>query len=404
MTNTSSEASSAAVQPVAILGTPGEVREPARFDDDTLLTVLGSNSGNLMFQYAASQIIEGPQRHISLAEIPYSQTERLKEAKALVFPAANHLRLGADWTGLNNYLDQAKLPLIVFGLGAQSPKIGGERETIAALKADPGVTRMVSIFRERGVFVSVRGSFTQKVCEELGLPGTEILGCPSALINDDPQLGRKMADRIAALGTAEAPRIAVTAAAPFEIREDLPKRDLERRLFHWVHRSEGLYVQQSGGKAAMNAANGRWYDLSAGPRKSIHAVLAPEIDPVEFWAFMARSARFYLSVPQWREEMAGMDLVLGTRLHGNMAAIAAGTPGVIIAHDSRTGELGDTMHLPRLDMADAMAAGSLQEAISQISFDGAEFDAWRGRTAATLARAFERIGLPINPRVRGLAA
>jgi len=389
----------------AILGTPGFVRDPGRFDDETMLKVLGANSGNLMFQFAATQIIDAPLTHISLAETAYSDPVALRGAKALVFPAANHLRTGVDWTGLNAYLGLARQPLVVLGLGAQSPKIGGESATIAALKADAQVMRMVDILRDKAAFVSVRGAFSQAVCDALGLPDVAVLGCPSALINPDPELGRAMARRLALAASAGAGlKLAVTAAAPFEIREDRVKRDLERRLFGWATAFGGLYVQQSGGVAAMLAANGQWHRLTPNVRRSIAAILAPEMDPVELWAYLAGSGRFYLSVPAWRDEMRGLDLVLGTRLHGNMAAIAAGTPGVIIAHDSRTGELGQTMHLPRLAIAAVMGAGSLEAALPEVEFDGEAFDAWRRSAAATLTAAFDRIAIPVSPHVRALAA
>lgn len=393
----------------AILGTPGHVRDPQRFDDEALLRVLGANSGNLMFQYAASQIIDAPLIHIGMAETPYNDVAALRDARALIFPAANHLRLGADWTGLANYLGQQRLPVVVLGLGAQSPKLGGERDTIAALRADAQVMRLVATLREKAVFVSVRGAYSQMVCEELGLPGTEVLGCPSAMLNPDPAAGQAMAVRLAALrarlvADPAAPlRLAVTAAAPFEIRGDPPKRDLERRLVAWAMAARGLYVQQSGGVAAMQAANGRWHALPRDTRRSIAAVLAPDTDGVEFWAFMAGSGRFYLGAPDWREAMRGMDVVLGTRLHGNMAAIAAGTPGVLIAHDSRTGELGQTMHLPHLAIDAAMAAPSLTAALDAVSFDPAAFDAWRAATARRLGTVFARLEIPLSPHVRRLA-
>jgi hypothetical protein len=324
-----------------------------------------------------------------------------------VFPAANHLRAGADWTGLNNYLGNAKKPLVILGLGAQSPSLGGEAATIAALKADPHVRRLADILRERAVFVSVRGRFSQEACEALGIPGTEVLGCPSALLNPDPHLGRALETRLALLRAdlraGRVPRLAMTAAAPFEIREDLPKRDLERRLFGWTLAADGLYVQQSGGLAAMNATNGHWYRLDAGARRSIAAILAPETDPLELWAFLSKAGRFFLGVPDWMEAMRSRDLVLGTRLHGTMAALAAGVPGAIIAHDSRTDELAETMHLPRLSMADAMASPGLGAAVDRIRFDGAAFDDWRARAARATAAAFDRIGMPLAAPVRALA-
>lgn len=393
----------------AILGTPGYVRDPQRFDDETLLRVLGANSGNLMFQYAATQIVDAPLIHFSLAETPYSDTAALREARAMVFPAANHLRLGADWTGLANYIANQRLPVVVLGLGAQSPKLGGERDTIAALRADPHVMRLVDVLREKAAFISVRGPYSQTVCEELGLTGTEVLGCPSALLNPDPALGQAMAARLTtvrrrlAADPAAPVRLAVTGAAPFEIRPDPPKRDLERRLFAWAMAADGLYVQQSGGVAAMQAANGHWYALDRNARRSISAVLAPETDEIDIWAFMAKAGRFYLSAAAWRDEMRGMDLALGTRLHGNMAAIAAGTPGVIIAHDSRTGELGQTMHLPHLDFDAAMAAPSLAAALDAVHFDPAAFDTWRAATARRLCAVFDRLEIPVSGHVRRLA-
>ena len=387
-----------------VMGTPGFVRLPERFDPETLLAVLGANSGNLMFQYAATRLIDAPLVHVSAAETPYSDTSVLREARALVFPAANHLRLGADWTGLCNYLESAKKPLIIFGLGAQSPKVGGEAGSVTALKADPGLMRFVRILRERAVFVSVRGAFSAAVCAEMGLPDVHVLGCPSAFINPDPGLGRAMATKLAAARAEGArPRIGMTAAAPFEIAQDEPKRSLEQRLVGWTAAVDGLYFQQSGGVSAMMAANGHWYRLGPNAHKSIHAILAPKMDPVAFWAFMAGSGRFHLDARNWSAEAGQLDVTLGTRLHGNMAAIAGGTPGVLIAHDSRTGELGQTMHLPHLDMAAAMAAGSLGAALREVVFDGAAFDAWRAATARQMIAAFAPLDVPLSPHIHALA-
>lgn len=392
----------------SILGTPGFIRNPDQYDDTETLEALGANSGNLMFQFAATTLIDGPITHIGRTETPYSDIAAVQATKAMVFPAANHLRAGADWTGLNNYLEGMNKPLMILGLGAQSPKIGGTSDSIAELRADAHVMRMIDILRERAKFVTVRGPYTQTVCHELGLDDVHVLGCPSAMINPDPGLGRSMQARLRlAAENPEPPRIAVTAAAPFEIHNDPPKRDLEQKLFSWLAgpnaAPDGLYVQQSGGIDAMRAANGRWYEMNRNARASISVVMAPDLEPLDVWAFMARGGRFYTSANHWREDMRDVDLCIGTRLHGNMAAIAAGTPGIIIAHDSRTGELGQTMHLPSLSLEDTMSASSLQEALSRVHFDGAAFDAWRKRAAQDYIAAFAKMEIPLAPHVHALA-
>lgn len=391
-----------------MLGTPGFIRDPDRYNDEETLRALGANSGNLVFQYACSLLVDAPVTHIGMTETPYSDVAAVQATDKMIVPAANHLRADSDWTGMNNFLAGINKPLVVMGLGAQSPKIGGAAETLGTLRANAQVMRMVDILRDRAEFITVRGAYTQEVCYELGLKDVHVLGCPSAMINPDPALGRGMEarlrlarDRTSEGGTP--PRIAVTAAAPFEIRDDPPKRDVEQRLFAWAMATNGLYVQQSGGIDAMRAANGRWYEMDRNARASISVVMAPKSEPLDVWAFMAKGGRFYTSANHWREDMRDVDVCMGTRLHGNMAAIAGGTPGVIIAHDSRTGELGQTMHLPSLDIADAMAASSVQEGLARVHFDGAAFDDWRRKTARSYVQAFERMNMPIAAHMKTLA-
>lgn len=387
-----------------ILGTAGHVPAPDRFDEAALLTVLGANSGNLMFQLAATRLIDADLTHISPAFVPYADTSALQGAPALIFPAANHLRAGADWTGLNNYLQGCNLPLVVLGLGAQAGR-GAGAGAVAALRADPHVRRMIDILRERALFVTVRGAFSAQVCADLGLPGVEALGCPSALLNPDPQLGRTLAARLAALPgrlRTGAARLAVTAAAPFEIAANPERLALERRLFSWLGQ-DGLYIQQSGGVEAMRAACGRWDHIPAAAARTIASVLAPDQSPGAVGERLAQSGRFFTSAPGWIRAMQGCDLALGTRLHGTMAAIAAGCPGAIITHDTRTDELAETMHLPRADAASVAAAPDAMTAAAAIRFDGLAFDHWRSGAAARLTALFCRHGLPPAPHLHVLA-
>ena len=58
--------------------------------------------------------------------------------------------------------------------------------------------------------------------------------------------------------------------------------------------------------------------------------------------------RFFTDVPSWLNYMKDIDISFGARLHGNITAILAGTPAVIIAKDGRIIELCKYHNLPSL--------------------------------------------------------
>lgn len=385
------------------MGTPGFVRSPERFGDEELIQVLGQNSGNLIFQYAVTKLIEAEMVFVSRAETPYSDTQAVAGVSHVVFPAANHLRLGADWTGLNGYLNNAKAPLVLFGLGAQSPHVEGEQETIDAMKRDPQLVRMVDILKEKAAFVSVRGEYTQRVCEEMGLEGTHLFGCPSAMINRDPSLGRTLEEKIEELRSNNTRSLGLAAAAPFEIANEPKKLEIEQKLISWLLENGGLYLQQSGAVVSMLAANGRWNELPESSRKSINKILAPDRDMRDVEHLMLNNGRFFVNAPLWIQAIESLDMVMGTRIHGNMAAIAAGTPGILCAHDSRTGELGRTMKIPSISIDALKTSVSLTDALGKISFKGLEFDRWRRETATSLVNELRKIGLVATEHLRIIA-
>lgn len=393
-----------APQSYAFLGTPGFIRDQGRFDDRQMLSALGGNAGNLLFQYGVSQIVDAPLVHISMSDIPYLDTPEVRATKTLIFPAADHLRPDTDWQSLNNYLAGVNKSLVVLGLGALAPGPQGERAMIDALKASPSVMRMIDIFRERAVLVTVRGEYSRRVCTALGLPGVEVAGCPSALLSPDPGLGDAIAARLSFAASGATPlRMSATAAAPFEIAGNADARALEQRLLAWASKNDGLYIQQSGDMPGYLSCNGRWYDLEPATRDAIGDVIGGQTAPLDMWAFLAKRGRFPTAVPAWLSELRGQDLVMGTRHHGAFAALAVGTPGVIVGRGTTKSELALTHHLPFLDHSDALAARSLPQAAAMVAFNPLTFDRARIIAARALVQGFDRLSIPLAPHVRALA-
>jgi hypothetical protein len=68
--------------------------------------------------------------------------------------------------------------------------------------------------------------------------------------------------------------------------------------------------------------------------------------------FVEDRARFFLDPRPWMEFLAERDFSFGTRIHGNIAALLAGTPAVVLAHDSRTLELARYHEIPYRPIAE----------------------------------------------------
>ncbi|MDQ1530197.1 MAG: hypothetical protein QOE37_302, partial [Microbacteriaceae bacterium] len=84
-------------------------------------------------------------------------------------------------------------------------------------------------------------------------------------------------------------------------------------------------------------------ELAALPVHSRHPLVA------------GRRTRFFVDAQPWLDHLATFDFSFGTRIHGNIAGLAAGIPSYVLAHDSRTLELARYFDIPHrtMDRVDA---------------------------------------------------
>ena len=379
-------------RPTYILGTNGQIENPENYSIQELLKTVGLNTGNLMFQYAVASMIGGTKHFIGFTGIPYVEAAGCKDGSCLVFPAANHLRTGADWSGLCGFLEQCTVPLVVLGLGAQADSMSDPFATAQALQADASAMRFVKVLRDKATWISVRGEFTAAVCDFLGLRDVDVLGCPSLMLNPHADAGQRIARKLDVAKAKDNPRIAVTAASPFEIKGS-QKEELERKLLGLLRVGDGLYVQQSGGESAVAFAMLHFSKLPVSSLLSIRQVLDPSLSLDDFVEFARKKLRIYFNAENWIQAMQSVDLCMGTRLHGNMAATAASTPGCVISHDSRTYELAEGMKLPRLEAAPLQNLTETKDLLSAISFNADQFDRTRAERRTVYACQLNILGL-----------
>ena len=266
--------------------------------------------------------------HASLLPWHVEPAEAREKCDLLVLAAANQLGAHNDLGLFAAHLEKIGLPMVVVGLGAQAPNMASE------VRLTPGAERwarvLASLAPSAEPNIGVRGEFTRRVLERLGLgQSATTVGCPSNFLNDSPDFYARLKR---AVEQRRIERLCVAAGS----RHFAGTREIERRLFELVGETGGLYVAQA------DLAFVRWARGEAAD-EAIREFLAPSLSADDFARWRQRHAACFNDATSWLEAMRSVDFALGARFHGVMLAIQAGAPGGVIAHDSRTLELCQTI-------------------------------------------------------------
>ncbi|EHJ9988408.1 TPA: polysaccharide pyruvyl transferase family protein [Vibrio parahaemolyticus] len=353
---------------VGIVGTYGRIDGCAFLNTDKLLSKVGQNTGNLLFQYAVTNAIK-EEKVIIGTDVPWD-VELVKETcRVIVIPSANFIREGFDFSGFVDFLDNTGLPLVFLGLGAQAKDY---QQT--EFDFHPSIEKLIHLVKERCVTAGLRGSFTKNLLERFGVTNTEIIGCPTNFINQN----EKFIENLEKKWNRDIFSFVATGDEPWP--SDLTKRDAERQMIQWISEGNGIYLQQSVAPFIRYARQNNSSQTESVPEhheESLRASIAPDMSTTQFRAFVATKMRLYYSVDQWMEDSARFDFSIGLRLHGNMAAWQSGTPAIWIYHDSRTRELAETMCLPHISHTDFLAKNSLTELRDSIDFSFEKYSSQR---------------------------
>ena len=330
-----------------------------------LENIAGRNTGNLAFRHAVAQHIASPHVHVPWGADPgWVRTV----CDLLVIPSANQANPGMDFGPRADFLEAVDLPCLALGLGAQAPHLGAE------VTFPRGTLRYLRALSQRSRQIGIRGEYTAEVLAKIGVNNTVVIGCPSHFINPLPTLGAVI-ERKLRHGALQ--HVAVTAGdlAPAH-------RKLERKLFNWVLRLGGAYICQSHvGLVAL--ARNRLDEITIAEVDQIRRYLqrrSARFRPrVKFLAAARQRFRVFFDAGAWLEFLTRFDLVIGSRIHGNLLAVQAGTPGICIHHDSRMLELCRTTGMPNVSLKDFLSARRFRALFDSIPFHGGDFD--RNRTA-----------------------
>jgi hypothetical protein len=345
---------------VGVVGTRGRIDGCSFLSTDELLNKVGQNTGNLLFQYAVCNSIDEDIVVIG-TDIPWDLKTVQETCRIIVVPCANFIRENFDFTGFVDFLDKTDLPLVFLGLGAQA-KDYDQKE----FNFHPSILKLMDLVKNKCITAGLRGEFTQNLLERFGVTNTEITGCPTNFINKSPNFVEQLENKW------QKPVFSFLATGDEPWPKDLTKRDAERQMIDWVHKSNGIYLQQSVAPFIKYARQNNPYQIEEVPEhheESLRKSIAPQMSNDEFRGFVAAKMRLYYAVDQWMEDSARFDFSIGLRLHGNMAAWQSGTPAIWIYHDSRTRELVETMALPHMSHLEFLKISRIEDMKDKVVFD-----------------------------------
>ena len=141
---------------------------------------------------------------------------------------------------------------------------------------------------------------------------------------------------------------ALATRRPLEVLDGIRQidaADIEADLANMVTASGGIYIVQHG-IDMIRLGRGEFGAISPEAMELHRSYIAPHLPTEAFKQWCRRFARAFTDVRQWLDELRQHDFAVGTRFHGAMLAVQAGTPAGCIAHDSRVHEMCQTMGIP----------------------------------------------------------
>ncbi|GAB2688926.1 polysaccharide pyruvyl transferase family protein [Aliiglaciecola aliphaticivorans] len=370
---------------VAFIGRPGFIENSFNKPVESLFKEVGLNTGNLAFWYAMSQHIADPKDYFGWSFDP----KKVKnDYDVLVFPAANQLNPDWDMGGLADLIDKADTPLLICGLGAQASDMSKK------LSFNAGTKRFLKVISERAVKIGVRGDYTAQVLNENNVTNVEVLGCPSNFTNPSKTLGQDITQKFSTMTDVE------KLVLNIDITQKLAEK--VRVMFNWtMGRNTEIVNQAPLDLLKLSHRDTKHIDTQLTRR--VHNLLAPSVSLSYFKKIVSNQFVSYFDVNEWMYQLHQFDLSIGTRLHGNMLALQAGTPSVFMPHDSRTQELADIMALPTYSLDKVTRATTLETVIENVNFDGALYDKSRHKLSLKYKKLINDTGLNASEGLKALS-
>jgi len=279
---------------------------------------------------------------LPIAHVDPAAIDRINAEYDYVFlRGSNYVHAQMNWSRTADVLRRLRIPVIAFGIGAQAPvsgtlELSDETKTVLRLIADSTAS------------LGVRGAYSAQVLNDLGIKNVRIIGCPTAFRANRPDLAIRLPtlDKVSRVGVTLRREVSKTYA-----------QDIKRYLTFHRDLVKAMAVRFDVTLMAQGEIEEKKLALGTPAQKDEAMAALRQNEWATTWYLdeamegLYRSKMFYSDVvAEYEKLVRGLDLVLGYRLHGNLMALANGTPSIYFTYDSRTVEFAETFQIPSVDV------------------------------------------------------
>ncbi|MDG6111043.1 polysaccharide pyruvyl transferase family protein [Lactococcus formosensis] len=303
--------------------------------------IYGQNMGNMLFYGSVYNAVSKNKNNI----IQTSRAiEVINEADYYLMPQANlfYKYFSKNIEGHIRRMKEISIPTIIVGVGYQS-SVGASSFENEDPQLNKLVKEFVSSVLENSASIGVRGQITKKYLLNLGFAESDIdiIGCPSVRFfgSELDLVAREYPDFSANM------KIAVNYT-PTRYNNAWGK--VITNIFKEYKNSYAILQD----KYEINNLSWKFPNVVL-PKipekiKKLSDIPVTPMHPV----FKENRGRVFTDANQWINSMKTFDFSIGTRIHGNIASILAGTPSLVIAIDTRTLELAEYFKIPYVMLSD----------------------------------------------------
>jgi hypothetical protein len=263
-----------------------------------------------------------------------------------VFTCANLLRGGLSADAEALVVGNLKMPIVMLGIGIQSR---------ANLKSSlpQGTRDLLGVLKQKEHYFLTRGEEAAGFLRDEGFSYVRPVGCPSVYFM--PHNVRRALSGLRHVRIGEAKTVfSGYLGADLDSIDDVNALASPDATAFYVIQDEPLHfdmqIEPNGDGRVYNSASGELIGNNTFKgadrlerRLKLHA---------------------FFDTNQWRAWTSTMDFSFGRRFHGNIIALQAGVPSLMVAVDDRMREMLDFVGLPRIDKALLDSASKRSEIVA----------------------------------------